>query len=354
MRLLWVVSSFILGMSLACTVGADIGKVSAQKGESATIKRASKEIVSAVDVGIASDDVVSTSRNTSLEITFVDDTDVKVTENSRLVIDDFVFDPNQSDAGRVSMKVAMGTVRYASGQIAKVNPQRIKIGTPSADIAVRGTDFHMTVDEAGQTLIVLVPSCSDNKTDEPINCQTGKITVENAAGKVELEEPYTATYVSNFNSLPNPPIGISLNIIDPRIGFDSQVNNNLIISLPDEVQEQISQTESSEANEEDEEQIVTQSESNDNAGERQETQVEEAVASGSDGKGGFCMGEIKCREVNPYMIMSRETDNEHYAEVRMRLNSNMNLTIAHNGEEAKQSWGAAPNSGNTVTIRQSR
>ncbi len=53
----------------------------------------------------------------------------------------------------------MGTIRYTSGQIAKNNPQQVNVKTPTASIAVRGTDFTMTVDEAGQSLVVLVPSC---------------------------------------------------------------------------------------------------------------------------------------------------------------------------------------------------
>ena len=96
-------------------------------------------------------------------ITFKDDTKVKVTENSRLLIDEFVFDTKKSDAGKLAFKIGMGTVRYASGQIAKSNPQQVGIQTPTATIAVRGTDFTMTVDESGQSLIMLVPSCKDEK-----------------------------------------------------------------------------------------------------------------------------------------------------------------------------------------------
>jgi len=331
------------------SVQADIGTVSKQNGSLATIKRESMDMKSEVNFAIESNDVVTTQKDTSLEITFVDDTDVKITENSRLVIDDFVFDPNQSDAGKASMRVAMGTVRYASGQIAKANPQRINIGTPSANIAVRGTDFHMTVDEAGRTLVILVPSCTDDQEQELINCQTGKIIVENAAGKVELQEPYVATYISNFNSLPNPPVGISLNIIDPRVSFDSQINNNLIISPPNEIQEQITRTE---PQENEEEQFITQTETNNNANESKEKQITDSIAYGdSDAE---CSGKIKCVKRNPYLVMYRETENEHYAEVRMRLNSNMDLSITHNGDKATQPWGPAPQSGNKVTITQGK
>jgi hypothetical protein len=108
------------------------------------------------------------------------------------IVDDFVFDPKKSDAGKLAIKAAMGTVKYTSGQIAKNNPQRVNIKTPTASIAVRGTDFTMTVDETGQSLIVLVPSCKDEadvkqfEMDEQ-RCKVGKIEVTTGAGTVELD-----------------------------------------------------------------------------------------------------------------------------------------------------------------------
>ena len=67
-----------------------------------------------------------------------------------------------------------------------------------------------------------------------------------------------------------------------------------------------------------------------------------------------CSEKIICVEANPYVTFFRTTESDHYAEVRARLSSNLNLTIVHNGDEGKLGWGAAPNSGNTVTIRQSK
>ena len=45
---------------------------------------------------------------------------VAMTEQSKLIIDDFVYDPD-AKKGSLSMEVAAGTVRYASGKIAKNN-----------------------------------------------------------------------------------------------------------------------------------------------------------------------------------------------------------------------------------------
>lgn len=121
------------------------------------------------------------------------------------------------------MRVGLGTVRYASGQIAHSNPQSVDIQTPTAQIAVRGTDFNMTVDEIGRSLIVLVPSCDNNG-----NCVTGKIDVTTMAGTVTLEEAYTATFTAQATQAPMEPVRIQ-NITD------RQINNLLIIAVPREV-----------------------------------------------------------------------------------------------------------------------
>ena len=153
--------------------------------------------------------------------------------SSRLLIDDFVFDPKKSDAGKLAIKVAMGTVRYASGQVAKTNAQNVDIKTPTATIAVRGTDFNMTVDEAGQSLVVLLPSCKDEKDVKQYElqenkCAVGKIAVTTLAGTVELDQAFQGTFIIGENIPPTPPK--VLNIVESKIG------NNLIITKPVEIQ----------------------------------------------------------------------------------------------------------------------
>lgn len=105
---------------------AGIGTVSDAKGTACEVERNKKKLPGTKGSGIESMDTYITGACTS-NITFKDDTKVKVTENSRLLIDDFVFDPKASDAGKLALKVGMGTVRYASGQIAKNNPQQVNI-----------------------------------------------------------------------------------------------------------------------------------------------------------------------------------------------------------------------------------
>ena len=81
-----------------------------------------------------------TTANAKAGITFQDSTKVEITEQSKLVIDNFVYD-SEKKAGKLGIKMALGTIKYASGQIAKSDPQQVKVETPTATIGVRGTDF---------------------------------------------------------------------------------------------------------------------------------------------------------------------------------------------------------------------
>jgi hypothetical protein len=175
-------------------------------------------------------DTVTTAKS-RVTLSFEDKTTVKITEQSKLVIDDFVYDASKG-SGKLAMRVALGTARYASGQIAKNNPQAVNVRTPTATVAVRGTDFSMTVDELGRSLVMLLPSC-DTK-----GCVTGAILVSNEAGSVLLDVAYQATVVVSLTSAPSTPTVVSID--------QANINNMLIVSPPAEIRETAYQTDKTE------------------------------------------------------------------------------------------------------------
>jgi FecR protein len=199
---------------------AGVGRVTEQTGPT-EIFRNKKSISSQVNTTVEMNDAVSTAR-AKAQLTFEDKTTVKLTEHSKIIIDDFVYDPKKG-AGKLGMKMALGTARYASGQIAKNNPQQVAIKTPTASIAVRGTDFSMTVDELGRSLVMLLPSCDEK------GCVTGAIEVSNFGGVVLLDVPYQATLVNSAYAPPSEPTVIKID--------QANINNMLIISKPKEISE---------------------------------------------------------------------------------------------------------------------
>ena len=202
-----------LGLSvtsaLANVPAGDIGEI---KG-SGVLERGSDVITGNTGVGVQTMDTAVTARGT-MRIDFIDETRVDITEHSRLVIDEFVYDP-ANDIGSLSIKASLGGVRYASGQIAKRYRQNVKIKTPSATIGVRGTDFVMIVDEMGGSMITLLPSC-----DTAGNCYTGEIEVETDVGLVVMNQAFQSTMTSTRWEPPSPPL-----IIDT----DESLLNQLII-----------------------------------------------------------------------------------------------------------------------------
>ena len=155
---------------------------------------------------------------------------MQINENSKLVIDSFVFDPNaKKSAGKLAMNVALGTVRYTSGKVAHNNPDSVKINSPTATIAVRGTDFTLTVDELGRSTIILLPACPKGWIDMERDCATGKIEVITDEGRVIMNQPFQATRVDSKESKPFKPVILNLS--------EDQINNLLILSPPKELRE---------------------------------------------------------------------------------------------------------------------
>ena len=202
---------------------AFIGEVTQLEGNGVIDRKdGDKGIVVEKELDVFSYDTVKTG-NGKVGIEFIDATRVDVTQHSKLIIDEFVYDPN-SKTGKLSLKASLGTVRYASGQIAKNSATNVKITTPTATIGVRGTDFTMTIDETGSSTIILLPSCDTNGS-----CFVGEISVESDAGQVILNQAFQATVVDTVASRPLTPVILDLD--------EELISNLLIISKPAEIEQ---------------------------------------------------------------------------------------------------------------------
>ena len=206
---------------IATVSNADIGSVTTVTG-TAIIKRGSSVVTIAKGTPVEMNDRVET-KNGEVNITFKDDTSVKVTASSALVIDDFVYDP-KTKSGKLGLKAAEGTVRYVSGNIAHNNPNAVNIKTPTAAIAVRGTDFVMSVDETGKSAVILMPTCeiSGGVNLKGLVCGSGKIDVESGGQIIRMDKPYQATLVETLSAPPLPPVVVEL--------MNTPIGNNLMLS----------------------------------------------------------------------------------------------------------------------------
>jgi len=216
---LTTVSLFLL---MGSVLAEPIGDIKEYKGSATLTREAGEElVVSAANVPEVNINDTAETENGRMLIEFLDKAELALTEHTRVYIDKVYYDPDPSKS-KMTMRMALGTARFASGRLGMVNKNNIDIQTPTAQIAVRGTDFTTTIDELGRTLVVLLP----DENGDP----SGVIDVFNDGGSVTLEEAYAATTVSSYDSPPTSTVVIQN--ITPAI-----IDNMFIVSPPPEVKE---------------------------------------------------------------------------------------------------------------------
>ena len=192
----------------------DIGDISELNGTAQILR--DKPYDANLKFAIQSNDEAIT-KDGRMAITFLDDSVVKLTENSQLLIDEYIYDPDPSKA-KMALTFGLGTARFITGNLNRIDKQNITLKTPTANIAIRGTDFTATVDELGRSLIILLP--------DSLGLSSGEIEVVTAMGTVLLNKPYEATTVSVFESAPSKPVILDLTL--------DVIDNMLIVTPPKE------------------------------------------------------------------------------------------------------------------------
>lgn len=85
----------------------------------------------------------------SLHVRLRDDTMLRLGSASRVMVDEFVYDP---DAGSSSLlaRITKGVCRFVTGKAAR---RTLEVTTPAATIAARGTEFSVWIAADGSTTI---------------------------------------------------------------------------------------------------------------------------------------------------------------------------------------------------------
>ena len=216
---------WLLVLLIGTLNATEIGEISELRGNGEISRKDSTDsLIAELASDIFSFDTVKTG-NGRMAVEFLDSTILKLTEHSRVVIDEYIFDPDPSKS-KLALKMASGTARFITGKLGKIDKKNISIKTPSATIGIRGTDFTTTVDELGRSLIILLPDENGESS--------GEITVETWAGIEVLSEPFQATMVQTMDSQPTKPVVLG----NLTLGL---INNMLIINQPEQIEEAVEQ-----------------------------------------------------------------------------------------------------------------
>ncbi len=132
-------------------------------------------------------EVLETGVGSASRIEFLDNTQVSVGPNSRLVLDRFVYDPSP-DKGAFVMQLTEGVFRFVSGDM----PSSVySIQTPTVTIGVRGTVLVVVTNSLGEIVVIL-------ESDDGV-------TVDSVGGdSVVLDSAGLATVASADGGLSDP------------------------------------------------------------------------------------------------------------------------------------------------------
>lgn len=160
-----------------------IGKVSSLTG-TATAQSAEGEIRAlSIDAPVFLDDTISTNTSSNLELVFEDGTLFAQSENSQVLLDVYVYDPDTS-SGELLFNLAQGGIRAISGDIAKLNPEGFNVETPLSTVGIRGTGFFVILTPDGQVVGV---EEMDPTHVVIVETQLGQMTISKAGDFVAVQ-----------------------------------------------------------------------------------------------------------------------------------------------------------------------
>ncbi|MGH6961637.1 MAG: FecR family protein [Dongiaceae bacterium] len=119
-------------------------------------------------------ETVDTGSTATTSLEFLDETDLFVGKNSSVVLDKFIYDPERR-VGEAAISFSKGAFRWVSGQM--LNKDGFALRTPTASIAIRGTEFTVFVLEDGTSEINVQSGAVDVlpcRSDEPVGVGAGQ------------------------------------------------------------------------------------------------------------------------------------------------------------------------------------
>jgi FecR-like protein len=125
--------------------GEPVGNVAALTGTATVIRNKDSLPLKPKD-DIFLNDVLATSANSTLGVTFNDATTFNLTANAKITVDDYVYEEGGKKNSAL-FNIANGTVAFVAASVASTGD--MKISTPSATLGIRGTTGLVEVGQGG-------------------------------------------------------------------------------------------------------------------------------------------------------------------------------------------------------------
>ena len=170
---------------------ANIATVVKLKGK-ANVSRGVEDIALSVDDTLLEGDTIVTKGKTRVQIKFEDNTRISLGSNSKLHIDEYIYDSRSKSSATFSTK--LGFFKVITGAIGKVNPKNFIIKTKTSTIGIRGTVF--TINDYGD--LGTVVACIEGKVIVTSK-DTGKVVVLEHGNMSEINLNTAPTDAKKFD-----------------------------------------------------------------------------------------------------------------------------------------------------------
>jgi len=116
-----------------------IGTILEVEGTGTVTPPGKAAIAAAIKTPVHMKDVIATGAKSRIFILFIDDTQITLSENSKLTVNKYVFNPDDNTNNKGDYSVLAGSFQYMSGMIAKKKNPDVTINTTFGNIGIRGT-----------------------------------------------------------------------------------------------------------------------------------------------------------------------------------------------------------------------
>jgi hypothetical protein len=136
----WKVAATVAAMSVLLRAGIaeamDVGALEDVRQNVYGVAPQGGEAVKRKGDPVLFQETLETLDESSALVRFIDDSKLSIGAKSKVLIDEFVFDPKNAK-GNALIDISVGTLRFVTGEMPKGG---VVIKTPTATLTLRGTD----------------------------------------------------------------------------------------------------------------------------------------------------------------------------------------------------------------------
>jgi hypothetical protein len=143
-NLLLLLSCILMCMSFGISAAELAGIVERIQGSAQIMSLGSQKSLQ-VKSEVLQGDQITTASDAEILLRMTDGTVLAIRPNTHLIVNEYRFNPKDSNNDHFIIKLVKGGLRTVTGAIGRKNPQKVKFNTPTATIGIRGTDFEVAV-----------------------------------------------------------------------------------------------------------------------------------------------------------------------------------------------------------------